>query len=226
MHRQVSDEAPAVDQREPRFPDGRGGGPRGDGEVEGVVGGLDVLREVDVRDVERVAVLVEAVRRAVGRQDGRRGGARQVEEVADGVLVLRPRQATERRPSRGREPGVLRVGQGPIEPAEEGPRLVERRPLPPFRRHLAGFDAIVDLHPAREALRVGEVRLGRGQVEPAFPRGPVMAAEASGFEDVADRRGHLAREALGRAPRQPGRQAGGDRDADRDPPGHRALRRA
>ncbi len=226
LHRQVGVEASPVDQRQPRFPDGRGGGPGRDGEVEGVVGGLDVPGEVDVREAEGLGVLVEAVRRAVGRQEGRERGARHVEEVADGVLVLRPGQATERRPSRGREPGVLRVGQRPIEPAEQGPRLVGRRPLPPFRRHLAGFDAIIDLRPACEVFRVGEVRLERGEVEPAFPRGPVMAAEASGFEDVADRRGHLAREALGRAPRQPGRQAGSDRDPDRDPPGHRALRRA
>ena len=91
-----------------------------------MVGGLDVLGEVDVRDVEGVAVLVEAVRRAVGAA-GRpeSGDAGQVEQVADGVLVLGPGQAAERgdRPEAASLASSASVKR-PIEPAEEGPRLV------------------------------------------------------------------------------------------------------
>ena len=47
-----------------------------------------------MRDVERVAVLVEAMRGAVGRQTGLQGDARHVEKIAHRVLILRPREAS------------------------------------------------------------------------------------------------------------------------------------
>src|SRR6185295_11073523 len=44
--------------------------------------------------------------------------------------------------------------------------------------HLAGLDAVVDLHPAGEVVDVGEVALERGQVEPALFRLRVVALDA------------------------------------------------
>lgn len=62
----VSDEAVRVGQRDPLLDWSRGQSPRGDGRVEDAVGGFEVLGQVHVGKVERIAVLVEAVDRSVG----------------------------------------------------------------------------------------------------------------------------------------------------------------
>ena len=99
VQQDVRDEAAVVRQRDPPRPHRRRLRPRRDGEVQDVVRRLDVLGHIDVGDVERVGVLVEPVRGAVGGEVRLEGDAGHVEQVADGVLVLPARQAPDTGPS-------------------------------------------------------------------------------------------------------------------------------
>jgi hypothetical protein len=69
--------------------------PAGFGDVERVVGSLDVLGHVDVRDVESIAVVVEAMRHAVGGKFALQRNSGQVEQVAQRVLVLDTREPAQ-----------------------------------------------------------------------------------------------------------------------------------
>ena len=88
VHQDVRDEPVRVRERDALLDRLRGARPGGDGRVENAVGGFEVLREVHMRQVEGVGVLVEPVNLTVRREVDLERQAGQVEQVADGVLVL------------------------------------------------------------------------------------------------------------------------------------------
>ena len=103
-------------------------GLRGDGHVERLVGRFEVLGQVDVGDVQRVAVVVEAVRRAVGRQFALQRDAGQVEQVAHGVLVLDPRQPAHAGPALAGQLRLLRLDEHVVQRLQRRGGLRGRRP--------------------------------------------------------------------------------------------------
>ena len=167
VHEDMRDEAGGVGQRDPPLLHGRRLGPGGDGQVERVVGGLDVLRQVDMRDVEGVAVLVEAVGRAVGGK--------------------RPCRAMPGRSNRSR---IVFSYSARGQPAQRGPALARsrrarsasmrpscqpgrhRRGFPPasgracfFGGISPGCDAVMDLHPAGEVSASAKSGFRRREIE-------------------------------------------------------------
>ena len=162
---------------------GRGLRAGGDRQVESQVGGLDVFRQVDVGDVERVAVRVEPVGRAVGGQTALEGEAGEVEEVAHRVLVLAARQPPQGASGPPLEAGAVGLDERTVQPPFRRGRLVGGRTLLVFGRHLSGREAVVDLHPAGEVVGVGEVEPQGGQVEAALARGRVVAFDAMRLEE-------------------------------------------
>ena len=171
-------EPAGVHQRDAAILPRRRGRARGGGQLQRVLGGLDILGEVHVRDVERVAVLVEAVCRAVGGQVALKRDARHVEEVANGVLILRAREPAQPGAARAREPRLLGGEQRLTQRLHHRSRVLRRRTRGLLRRHLAGRDAVVNFNPAREVLRIGEVRLERNQVQIPLLRVLVVAFSA------------------------------------------------
>ena len=170
-------------QRDVLLLEGRGIRPGGDGHVEREVGGLHVLRHVHMGDVERVAVLVEAVGGAVGGQAPLECDAGEVQEVAHGILIFPPREAAQGGAALAIEAGAVGGDEGPMQPFGHGRGgLGGGAPLLPGR-HLPGGDALADLHPSGEGLRVGEVGLQRRQVEAALAALGVVAFEAVGLEE-------------------------------------------
>ena len=150
VHEDVGDEAAAVRERDALLLDAGRPPAAWRWRVERVVGRLEVLGQVDVRDVERVAVLVEAVGRAVGGQIARQGDARHVEQVADRVLVLGPRQPAQAaiaggwRPSRRRRANRAAMLTNAWRSSAVGWSAS-------FGGISPALDAVVDLHPAGES---------------------------------------------------------------------------
>ena len=133
---------------------------RGDRQVERLIGGFDVLRQVHVRDVERVAVLVEAVRRAVGRQAALQRDAAACRTDRGSCSRIRRASGGERRCGSSRRCGFASAARSsPCSAFRDRSDFVRRRPRLLLRRHLAGRDAVVDLHPAGEVFGVAEVVL-------------------------------------------------------------------
>ena len=158
--------------------------PSRNGEIERMIGRLDILRQIDVRDVERVAVLVEAVRRPVRRQAALQGDAGQIEQVADRVLVLDARQTPDTRPACSIESRSFGRDQRLLERLQERVFLNHRRSRLFLRWHLTRFDAVMDFDPPREAFRIGVqlIELERCQIQSARLRRGIMAIEAMRLE--------------------------------------------
>ena len=176
-----------IHQRHPLLLYGGRIGLGGDGHVERAIRRLQVLRHVDVRNLQRVAVRVEAMRHAIRGQAGLQHDAGEIEQIAHGVLVLAPRQPTERRAIRGIDVRLLGLEQRVLQPLLKASRGGFRRALLFLRRHLARRDAIVDLHPASEGVAIEEIRVQRGEVEVAFLALAVVAIEAIRLEVVGGR---------------------------------------
>ena len=173
----------------------RGARPGGDGRVEDAVRGFEVLREVDVGQVERVGVLVEPMNLPVRRQIDLQGNAGQVEQVADGVLVLAAGEAPEPRLAVGRDRLSLGRDQLIMDCFRSRGGVNGGRAGFVLRWHLPGRDAVVDLHPPGDVLCVGRVELERGEVEPALLGVSVVARVAVRLEELGGRcREHGRRE--------------------------------
>ena len=84
----MRDKAGGIRERDPLLRHGGSLRLRGDGHVERLIGRLDVLGEIDVRNIERIAVIVEPVRGAVGRQLALERNPGQIEQIAERVLLL------------------------------------------------------------------------------------------------------------------------------------------
>ena len=82
------------------------------------------------------------------------------------------------------------AGQRSAQPLRHGRRFLRGRTrlLLLLRRHLAGLDAVMDLHPAREALRIAEVRLERSEVEVSLLRLRVVALRSMFLDEDPRRR--------------------------------------
>ena len=118
-------------------------------------------------DVQGVAVVVEAVGRAVGAASRLAEGCPADRAGRGRVFSYSTRV---RRRSADRPEAASLASSAAVNDRSSQPRRVRdssrRRPLPPFRRHLAGFDAIVDLRPARSPPRrrsSTRARTGRGR---------------------------------------------------------------
>ena len=149
-----------------------------EGGTEAFFGGGEVTLELDVRNVEGLAGLVEAERFGVFGQDLLQVEPRSLQEIADRVLIFETvHAALDRAPLRGDARGFLTDEQAG-EIAEVGGLLggVGARLL--LGRHLAARGAIEDLDPSLEGFLVGEVGLQGRQVEAAFPGLGVMALDA------------------------------------------------
>ena len=128
----------------------------------------DVAGQLDVRDVEGFARLVEAMRLGVFRQRLTDVEPRRAQEVAQGVLVFETVEATLHRAAFPADARVFSGLQSLLQLREVtggggrvGPRLLHGR-------HFARSDLVVDLHPLGKNLRLGQVGLERRQVEVAF----------------------------------------------------------
>ena len=132
--------------------------PVGDGHVQRRVGRFQVLLHQERGDVQRLAAVVEAVRRRVRGQQLLQVDV-DAEQVADGVLVLDPVEPAQDR-------AALCAPGGPglrLDPAGERLNVLLRRPRLRLRRHLARLHPLQHREPALPVRRVGEV--GREPVQ-------------------------------------------------------------
>ena len=161
IHDDVRHESTRLHQRKSLLADSRRLRLRGDGQIERLVGSLDVLSEVNMRNVERVAVVVKTMGGAVGRKIARQSKARQVEQITHRILILGARQPPEAGAPFTAELFQFCADQRGAQPLRHRRGLLCRRTRLLFWRHLARIDTIINLHPAREGIWVGQVRLER-----------------------------------------------------------------
>ena len=150
----------------------------------------EVAGEIHMREIERVANLVETVRLAVLRQAVADLQPGRPEQISHGVFVFKTIQAPLRRPPLSRFHGPFGRHQRAGHRAHEGFDLTRGGPRLLFRWHLAGPDAVMHLHPGREILRIFRPQRERRQIETAFLFDVVVAARAVRFDEHLRGRRH------------------------------------
>ena len=103
---------------------------------------------------------------------------RRLQQVADGVLVFEAVHASLDRTPLGGDTGDVFTEQGGGKSAEVGGLLAGSGASLLLRRHLAVGSAVVDLDPSGKGLRIPEVRLQGGHIQPTFLRFGVVALDA------------------------------------------------
>ena len=138
---------------------------RGHGLAQGVIGGTHVPGELNMRDIERCADLVEAPGLAVLRQFGFDLDPRDVEKVADRVLVFVGVEAAKSGAAALGGDGTFVSSECGVQAIDELAERFGGGPRDGRRGHLTCGDAVMNFDPDSEIIRVAGFIGELGEVE-------------------------------------------------------------
>lgn len=179
----------------------------GDRRSEGGLGGVEGRLQLDPREVEPLGRLVEAVADAILRQPVADVEMRQLENVAERVLVFVAVEPAERHAAVGRDVGLVGLFDERRKCSKEGGPFLFRQ-VAGIGRHLPLRHAVVHEGELLADARIGEIGAEGGDRELALGRVGVVAVEAGGFEVREHVRGGHWRFAVRRRRRTHGNRRG------------------
>jgi len=143
-----------------------------------VIGHAQVTRHLHMRDVERFAELVVAVRLAVLRQAIFNLHPRHVQEVAQRVFVFIPVEPALHGAAVLRDKRLLGAGQRRGQGRDERVQFRRFRTRSLLRRHLTSLHPVVNAHPSRKIGLIGGQVFQVHQVQPGLARFVIVAVGA------------------------------------------------